>query len=89
MLPKVLRGDSIIASRPSILWVRRRGRWVYTFFLILRDGKLGGGRYLIRIRDITVKNSIKYFSINGKIKNISYGYISISSGPHQDFDSLL
>ena len=82
MLPKVLRGDSIIASRP-------RGRWVYTFFLILRDGKLGGGRYLIRVRDITVKNSIKYFSINGNIKNISYGYISISSGPPQDFDSLL
>ena len=29
-----LRGDSIITSRPA-------GRWVYTLFVILRDGKLG------------------------------------------------
>ena len=28
-------GDSIITSRPE-------GRWVYTFFVILRDGKLEG-----------------------------------------------
>ena len=39
---------SIIASR---LW----GRWFYTFFVILRDGKLGGGWYLIQVRGVTVK----------------------------------
>ena len=44
----VRRGDSIITSRPG-------GRWVYRFFVILRDGKLGGGWYLIKVRDITVK----------------------------------
>ena len=31
----LIRGDSIITSRPA-------SRWVYTFFVILRDGKLGG-----------------------------------------------
>ena len=30
-----IRGDSIITSH-------LRGRWVYGFFVILRDGKLGG-----------------------------------------------
>ena len=53
----VRRGDSIITSRPG-------GRWVYRFFVILRDGKLGGGWYLIKVRDVTVKKSlIKYFCI--------------------------
>ena len=52
-----LRDDSIITSRPG-------GRWVYTFFVILRDGKLGGGWYLIKVRDVTVKkNSMKFFRI--------------------------
>ena len=47
------KGDSIITSRLG-------GRWVYKFFLILRDGKLGGGWYLIKVRDLTVKK----FSMN-------------------------
>ena len=42
------RGDSLITSRPG-------GRWVYRFFVILRDGKLGGGWNLIKVRDITVE----------------------------------
>ena len=42
------RGDSIITSRPG-------GRWGYTFFVILRDGKLGGRWYLIKVCDVTVK----------------------------------
>ena len=51
------KGDSVITCR-------RRGRWVYTFFVTLRDGKLGGGWYLIKICDVTVKkNSMKYFCI--------------------------
>ena len=37
----------MITSRPG-------GRWVYTFFAIIRDGKLGGGWYLIK-SDVTVK----------------------------------
>ena len=52
-----VRSDSIITSRPG-------GRWVYTFFVILRDGKLGGGVgwYLIKVRDITVKkNSMRKY----------------------------
>ena len=31
---QINRGDSIITSRPA-------SRWVYTLFVILRDGKLG------------------------------------------------
>ena len=42
------RGDSLITSRSG-------GRWVYRFFVILRDGKLGGGWNLIKVRDITVE----------------------------------
>ena len=54
---KFYRGDSIITSRPG-------ERWVYTFFVTLRDGKLGGGWYLINVRDVTVKKfSMKYFCI--------------------------
>ena len=45
-----LGGDSIITSRPG-------GRWVYTVFLILLDGKLGGAG------DTWKKNSTKYFCI--------------------------
>ena len=59
----LLWGDSIITSRPG-------GRWFYTFFVILREGKLGrrrngrGGWYLIKVRDVTVtKISMKYFCI--------------------------
>ena len=37
-----LRGDSIIT-------------WVYTFFMILCDGKLRGGWHLIEVRDAPVK----------------------------------
>ena len=51
-IEKLIRSDSIIAPRPE-------GRWVYTFFVILRDGKLGGlgggGWYLIKVRDVSVK----------------------------------
>ena len=50
-------GDSTITSRPE-------GRWVYTFFVILRDGKFEGGWYLIKVRNVTViKVSMKYFCI--------------------------
>ena len=42
-----LKGDSIITSHPG-------GRWVYTFFVILPDGKFGGGWYLIKVRTVTV-----------------------------------
>ena len=53
----LLWGELIITSRPG-------GRWVYTFFVILRDVKLGGGWYLIKVRDVTVKRiSMKYFCI--------------------------
>ena len=31
------------------------GSWVYTFFVILGDGKLGGGWYLIKVRDVLIK----------------------------------
>ena len=49
--------DSIITSRPG-------GRWFHTFFVILRDGKLGGGWYLIKVCDVTVKKiSMKFFCI--------------------------
>ena len=52
-----LKGSSIITSRPG-------GRWVYAFFVILRDGKLGCGWYLIKVRDSMVKKvSIKQFCI--------------------------
>ena len=37
-----LRGNSIIT-------------WVYTFFMILCDGKLRGGWHLIKVRDVPVK----------------------------------
>ena len=37
---------------------------VYTFFVSHRDGKLEGGWYLIKVRDVTVKKiSMKYFCI--------------------------
>ena len=37
---------------------------VYTFFVNHRDGKLGVGWYLIKVRDVTVKKiSMKYFCI--------------------------
>ena len=47
---KGIRGDSIIMPRPG-------GRWIYTFFVILCDGKLRGvgGRYLIKVRSVTVR----------------------------------
>ena len=51
------RGDSLITSRPG-------GRWVYRFFVILRDGKLGGGWNFIKVRDITVKNFNEGFLLN-------------------------
>ena len=58
-----LSNDSITASGPG-------GWWVYTFFVILRDGKLVGregvGWYLIKVLDVTAKkkkNSMKYFCI--------------------------
>ena len=61
----LLWSDSVITSRPGGLF--------YTFFVILRDGKLGRGRSgrggrggwcLIKVRDVTVKKiSIKYFCI--------------------------
>ena len=38
-------------------------RWVYTVFVILRDGKLGGGWYLISPWRHSKKNSKKYFCI--------------------------
>ena len=45
-------GNSIITSRPGCS------------FVILRDTKLGGGWYLIKVRDVTVKKiSMKYFCI--------------------------
>ena len=51
------RGNSIITSRTG-------GRRVYTFFVILHDGKLGGGWYLTKMCDITVKKiSMKYFCV--------------------------
>ena len=57
MIMEKLLGDSIITSCPE-------GRWVYTFFVILRYGKLGSGWYLINVRDVTVKkNSMKCFCI--------------------------
>ena len=52
-------GDSIITLYPG-------GRWVYTFFVILRDGKLGGSRwYLTKVHELLLKsvNSFKYFCI--------------------------
>ena len=48
MIMEKLLGDSVITSCPE-------GRWVYTFFVILRYGKLGSGWYLINVRDVTVK----------------------------------
>ena len=45
-----LGGDSIITSRPG-------GRWVYTVFLILLDGKLRGAGSTLK------KISMKYFCI--------------------------
>ena len=36
---------------------RAGGRWVYIFFVILRDGKLGGRWYLINLHDLTVKKN--------------------------------
>ena len=62
---KLIRSDSIIASRPE-------DRWVYTFFVILRDGKLGRGWgwgfggvgwYLIKVRDVSVKKFNEIFWI--------------------------
>ena len=50
-------GDSITTLYPG-------GRWVYTFFVILCDGKLGGSRwYLTKVREVLLKsvNSMKYF----------------------------
>ena len=50
-------GDSINTSRPL-------DRRVYTFFVILHDGKLGVGWCLIKFREVTVKkNSMKYFCV--------------------------
>ena len=50
-----LRGCSIITSRIG-------GGWVSAFFVMLRDGKQGGGeRYLMKGRNITVKKIIKPF----------------------------
>ena len=52
-----IRGDSIITSRPG-------GRWIYTFFEILLDGKLGVGWYFIKIHDVTVKKFNEVFLYN-------------------------
>ena len=40
----------------SIITSCLEGMWFYTFFVILREGKLGGGWYLIQVRGVKVKN---------------------------------
>ena len=47
MIMEKLLGGSIITSFPE-------DRWVYTFFVILRYGKLGSWWCLINVRDVTV-----------------------------------
>ena len=51
----------------SIITSRTGGKWIYTFFVILRDGKLGagGGCYLIKVHDITVKKVSMNYCIYG------------------------
>ena len=45
------------------------GVWVYTFFVLLRGGKLGGGWYFIQVRGVTVKKKlIRYFRIIKEMK---------------------
>ena len=54
-LGRVIRNVSKSSSPGEVVRRGDGGRWVYRFFVILRDGKLGGGWYLIKVRDITVK----------------------------------
>ena len=52
--------------------------------MILHGGKLGGGWYLIKVRDVTVKkNSMKYFCIIQE--NIAYVECVIQSSMFYSF----
>ena len=70
-------GDSIITSCPG-------GRWVYKFFMILCDGKLGDGWYLIKVRGVTEKKiPMKYFCIIKK--KIAYMEYVIQSSMYMEY----
>ena len=50
--------------------ISRLAGWGY--FVILRDGKLGGGWYLIKVRDVTIKRFNEVFLYNQR-KDCIYG----------------
>ena len=68
-------------------WGGGEGRWVYTFFVILRDGKLGEWVVLDKVRDVMVKKSLNYFCI---IKEkIAYMECVIQSSMFYSFNLFL